>query len=203
MQYGVDYNGFYHFLSAHTKMGLSFERSIQMIKVFKNLKKQLAILLVATFMLSSTAFAAEAESEIREVENSDSVLEIISELEQDESNERVFYFPETYSTVVPVAAYNDWRFSSRSAKEFLDLDMPCDTISLTATCTEAGATDNLGFYIIDYTHDGAFNTLLPFTADGSVTTIARSLPAGHYAVYFTGDANIQKAKATAIFAKFD
>lgn len=181
-------------------MGL-FSKGATSMKVLKKLKK--IIICVALSLVLPSTVSLAAETEPRQIETPDSVFEAVS---QRESDEHVVYFPQAYNlepSVITIAAYRDWRFTSASAKEFVDLNMACDTISLSATCTEEGVTDELVLYIMDYTHNGDFNTALTFPADGSVTTIACPLPAGHYAAYFIGDPDKQKANAIALFAKIE
>lgn len=180
------------------------------------LMKKTKTFLLGTFTMlslvlpSSMALATEStvmpETEIREVETPDFVQEAIYELEQDNSGDRVVYFPETYADIsdsVNIAAYRDWHFGGRSAPEPLVLRKSCDTISLTATCTDPNMKDTLVFHIMDITHDGLYDTDLVFTADSSVTTIARRLPEGQYKVFFTGDTAIEKYEAIAVFSRFE
>lgn len=172
----------------------------------KKIKKTVALMLaafmvIAIAMPSSTVFA-ESTDEHRIVETPEAVQEVISELRQDESEARVFNFSSQYSaraSVIPIATYCDKRFYEESAREFIDLQMECDTLSLTATCSNEDETDLLIFHLEDYTYNGVFNTTIPFKADGSTTTIALHLPEGQYAGYFTGDANIKKSSAYAVF----
>lgn len=181
-------------------MGL-FSKGATSMKVLKKLKKIIICVALSLVLPSTVSLAAEAEP--RQIETPDSVFEAVS---QSESDEHVIYFPQAYNlepSVINIAAYNDWRFYGASAKEFIDLNMDCDTISLIATCAEENATDNLSFYIMDYTHDGDFNTVLSFPADGTVTTFALRLPAGQYAGYFIGDPYVKKAQGTAVFTRIE
>lgn len=180
------------------------------------LMKKTKTFLLGTFTMlslvlpSSMALATEStvmpETEIREVETPDFVQEAIYELQQDNSGDRVVCFPEAYADIsdsVNIAAYRDWHFTGRSAPEPLVLQKSCDTISFTATCTEEGSTDQLVCHIVDVTNENLHDVDLPFVANGTVKTIAWSLPAGRYKIYFTGDAAIEKYEAIAVFSRFE
>lgn len=125
----------------------------------------------------------------------------------DSQSNRIVYFDneQTYSTnddTTDIAMYQDWRFTWRSAPENVVLQADCDTISLHATC-EGDVVDTLVCHIIDVTHEGQHDADLPFTANGSVTTLDWAFPAGRYKIYFTGDTNIQKTYALAVFTRFN
>ena len=101
-----------------------------------------------------------------------------------------------------IAMYRDWEFTWRSAPEPIELTEDIDTISLFGTCVGDQVDEDVACHIVDVTH-GVYDSILYFPADGSVTTIARALPAGEYRVYFTGDSNIEKAEATVVFTVLD
>lgn len=178
------------------------------MQFLKKLKKLVvsASLVVTLSVPSTVAFAAEDVVQGQEIETPASVQEAIAELKQDQSDERVVDFPETYADIsdsVNIAAYRDRNFTGRSAPEPLVLRKSCDTISLTATCAEEGVTDVLTAQIIDLTYDGDFNTSLVFKADGSVTTVACPFPEGEYRVFFLGDPTIVKDNGLAVFSRFE
>lgn len=194
-----------HFIIKN-KDGRFFRKENKKMQFFKKLKNLIvsALLVTALIVPSTVAFAAEDVVQGQEIETPASVQEAIAELQQDQSDERVFSFPETYADIsdsVNIAAYRDRNFTGRSAPEPLVLRKSCDTISLIATCAAADTTDVLVFYIIDETHNGDFNTTLPFTANGSTETIACSLPEGQYRVYFTCTSLIEEA--IAVFSKWE
>ena len=97
-----------------------------------------------------------------------------------------------------IAAYRDWEFTWRSAPEPIVLTEDIDTISMFGTCVGDEIDENVACHIVDLTY-GLYDSILYFPANGSVTTIARELPAGEYRVYFTGDSNIEKEVATVVF----
>ncbi len=178
------------------------------MQFLKKLKKLVvsASLVVTLSVPSTVAFAAEDVVQGQEIETPASVQEAIAELKQDQSDERVVDFPETYADIsdsVNIAAYRDRNFTGRSAPEPLVLRKSCDTISFTATCVEEGMVDQLVCHIVDVENENLYDVDLPFVANGSVKTIAWSLPEGQYKVYFTGDASIRKLEAIAVFSRFE
>lgn len=101
--------------------------------------------------------------------------------------------------VVNIAMYEDKNFSGISEAEPIRLNMETDSISLYAVCDDPDATAMLYCNIADLNGDGNFNMVLPFEADGSVTTCFESLPKGKYRVFFTGSSE-QIAHAIAVFS---
>lgn len=102
---------------------------------------------------------------------------------------------------IDISYYEDFNFTFQSIPEPRTLRENCDTISLYATCTEEGVTDELICYVINMnnpTISGSFS----FTADGSVTTYQDYFPAGRYNIYFIGSSDIEKDYGVAIFSKF-
>ncbi len=120
------------------------------------------------------------------------------------TTDRVFYFPSTYKTnydSIDVAGYQDWNFTWRSMPEMLELQLKCDTISAYAVC-ENESVDYLTLHISDWSnHD--YDTDFSFPANGSLRTLARSLPEGLYQIYATGDSDITKTHLVVVFSQFD
>lgn len=194
-----------HFIIKN-KDGRFFRKENKKMQFFKKLKNLIvsALLVTALIVPSTVAFAAEDVVRGQEIETPASVQEAIAELQQDESSDHVFSFPETYNlepSVVNLAAYRDRNFTNRSAPEPLVLRKSCDTISLTATCMEEGVTDTIICHFEDYSYSGTYNFTLPFTADGSVTTIAWPLPEIEGRIYFT--CNTPMKEGLAVFSRYE
>ena len=185
-----------------------------MNKLRKNfLRTILSVLMVIFTTLPSVAYAYTTDNSIPNTPDQEysiqstvqnapiqhSLLELLT------PGERVLYFSEEskYSTcstygLVDIAAYRDWDFTSKSAPEFVYLSEPCDTISLWATCD--GEIDTaIICEILDMDHGGIYSKTLVFEGDESVKTYFLTLPAGVYKVWFVGDVNIPKTKATVVF----
>lgn len=194
-----------HFIIKN-KDGRFFRKENKKMQFLKKLKKLVvsASLVVTLSVPSTVAFAAEDVVQGQEIETPASVQEAIAELKQDQSDERVVDFPETYADIsdsVNIAAYRDRNFTNRSAPEPLVLRKSCDTISLTATCMEEGVTDTIICHFEDYSYSGTYNFTLPFTADGSVTTIAWPLPEIEGRIYFT--CNTPMKEGLAVFSRYE
>ena len=179
---------------------------MQFLKKLKKLVVSASVVAaVAALSIPSTvAFAAEDVVRGQEIETPDSVQEAIAELQQDQSDQRLFDFPETYADIsdsVNIAAYRDRNFTNRSAPEPLVLRKSCDTISLTATWMEEGVTDTIICHFEDYSYSGTYNFTLPFTADGSVTTIAWPLPEIEGRIYFT--CNTPMKEGLVVFSRYE
>lgn len=168
----------------------------------------LSLSFAVVFMLSTTTvFATELDSrqvepvKPQETETPDSTQEAILELQNGNYEAGVYYLPQAYANgPIDIAGYVDADFTNRSAPEPFELQIPCDTISVVATCMEEGETDTIVLHFVDETYGGDYAFSLPFVADGSVTTIAWSLPAIQGEIYFTCSTHIKRA--TAIFSKF-
>lgn len=103
-----------------------------------------------------------------------------------------------YATnVISVTRYEDSDFTWRSAPELKNLTIQCDSISLYAEC-EGDEIDELTVHIEGREHPEVSKSF-DFYADGSVETIAVSLPPDIYKVYFTGSDNIKKNWALLVF----
>ena len=94
-------------------------------------------------------------------------------------------------SVIGMAAYRAWDFTTRSSPEPVDLQEDCNAIAFIATCAN-DATDTLVFHAIDHTHGGLYSLSISFEANGKTQREYWSLPAGKYTFYVTGSANIMK-----------
>lgn len=175
------------------------------MKIFRKTKNILLSILTVFCLLSTSTVAMAAEYQPREIETPDSVLQTISELQQDNSNERVVYFPQAYSSLsdsLDIAGYRDRHFFEASAAEPLSLQMYCDTISMVATCVDENQTDELTLDISDITYGGLYDVCLSFPANGDVRTYEWYLPEGLYEVSVRGHSDIEKKEVYIIFSKF-
>ena len=156
-------------------------------------KALLSFGIVASLVLpSSVAYAAEVESEaeVNVIEAEDQIEPNVSEVKRrSDINDYEF---------IDVALYEDnMPFTSMSAREVIQLDMDCDAITLKATCVGNEADTSL---LCEITGSD-YSDFIPFTADGSLTTIPLYLPKGLYKIRFYGNSAITKNYTFVLFTK--
>ena len=171
----------------------------------KNFKKILLSILLTLSIISPSVTVFATTVDTSNEDRSNPIEHALSLGTLDE----VFYFdtqPRAYNSdadYIDVSLYQNWRFYNESRLQPVALQMDCDTITVYATCEDENVVDeDMIFHIVDITHEGLFDTAIPFTADGSYTTCAIALPEGLYNVWFTGNSNIKKSYGMGVFSKF-
>ena len=123
----------------------------------KKFKKMICLIMAITMIFSITTFSVNAAS-----------------------NETEIVSPRSIS----IASCVFRNFESDSGGSTVTLSRACNFVSFQVNC--ASGSDNIIAVITDLTHNGTYNTVLTFEADGSTNTFETYFMAGSYTVRLYG-----------------
>lgn len=165
---------------------ISLKKEITMKKFFKNATLSIALsFALITVMLSPVNAAVPART-----------VEPVS-VDKEAPNDAQAVVRD--STPIIVCTFSEKNFYTDTPLEPRSFQSDVNLITLYGRCAN-GATDTVILHVVDRSHSGLYDTDVQFKADGNPTSVAWTLPAGRYWIYFTSvDGTVLKEEVLAYF----